>query len=164
MTLGKFRERKLLVPRLLSRRRDGAIYELTQRLQTTGRICNASAFVEAVLKRELALPTFAGEGLAVAHVRGGAVRELSVAVGLFGKGLPWVRNGQRPAHVVFLCAVPLTEAASYLALLSGLAGLISDEVAFAAVKRATHPEEMLSVLQAAPLLRRSAQRSMPCGA
>lgn len=68
MTLGQFTEPRLLIPRLLSDRQDGAIQELAKRLEATGRIQNASAFLEAVLKRENELPNVCRRG------RGGAAR------------------------------------------------------------------------------------------
>ena len=161
MTLGQFTEPRLLIPHLLSDRQDGAIQELTKRLAATGRIQNAPAFLEAVLKREAELPTFVGEGVAVPHVRGGAVPKLSIAVGLSSVGIPWSWDTRRVVKVVFLFAVPLTEAQTYLSLLSGLSSLINDEMAFDALRRATQPEEMLSVLNAVRLLRMSVPSSQP---
>lgn len=161
MTLGQFTEPKLLIPRLLSDRQEGAIHELTKRLEVTERIQNAPAFLEAVLKRESELPTFIGEGVAVPHVRGGAVNTLSVAVGLSAAGIPWGLDRRRIAKVVFLFAVPLTEAHTYLSLLSGLSTLINDDMAFTALKRATQPEDMHSVLRAIRLVRMTVQASLP---
>ena len=160
MTLGQFTEAKLLIPRLLSDRRDGAIQELTKRLEGTGRIENAPGFLEAVLKRETEMPTMV-EGVAVPHVRGAAVQNLSIAVGLSAAGIPWGRDKRRAAHMVFLFAVPLSDAATYLSLLSGLSSLIQDEIAFTALKRATQPEEMLMVLNAVRLVRMTARPGQP---
>jgi mannitol/fructose-specific phosphotransferase system IIA component (Ntr-type) len=156
MTLGQFTETKLLVPRLLSDRQADAIQELTKRLEGTGRIGNAPAFVEAVLKREVEMPTFI-DGVAVPHVRGGAVSKLSVAVGTCDAGILWGRDGRHVAQIVFLFAVPLTETNTYLSLLSGVSSLIQDEMAFSALKRATQPEEMHSVLNAIHLIQITAR-------
>lgn len=160
MTLGQFTEPRLLIPRLLSERSDGAIRELAKRLETTGRIGNAPAFLEAVLRREEELPTYI-EGVAVPHARGGAVTELSIAIGLSGPGIPWDRENRCVAKAVFLFAVPLSEAQTYLALLGGLSSLIHDEIAYTALRRATQPEAMLQVLQAVRLVRMAAR---PCAA
>ena len=160
MTLGQFTEAKLLIPRLLSDRQDGAIQELTKRLEATGRIESASGFLEAVLKRETEMPTFV-EGVGVPHVRGRAVQKLSVAVGLSAVGIPWGWDQRRVAHAVFLFAVPISKAATYLSLLSGLSTLIQDEMAFTALKRATQPEEMLTVLNAVRLVRMTARPGQP---
>jgi mannitol/fructose-specific phosphotransferase system IIA component (Ntr-type) len=147
MTLGQFTESKLLLPRLLSDRQDAAIEELTERLEATHRIQNAPAFLEAVRQRETEIPTFL-DCIAVPHVRGGAVQQLSLAVGLSATGIPWGRDNRRVARAVFLFAVPWAEAQTYLSLLSGLSRLVQDKMAFAALRRATQPEDMLSVLDA----------------
>jgi mannitol/fructose-specific phosphotransferase system IIA component (Ntr-type) len=156
MTLGQFTEAKLLIPLLLSDRQADAIQELTQRLEATHRIENASAFLETVLKREMDMPTFI-DGVAVPHVRGGAVSKLSVAVGTCAAGIRWGRDGRHVAQIVFLFAVPLTESNMYLSLLSGVSSLIQDEMAFSALKRATQPEEMHSVLNAMHLIQITAR-------
>jgi mannitol/fructose-specific phosphotransferase system IIA component (Ntr-type) len=160
MTLGQFTEAKLLIPHLLSDRQDAAIQELTRRLEAARRIENASAFLETALKREMEMPTFI-DGVAVPHVRGEAVRQLSVAIGLRAAGIPWGRSGRHLAKTVFLFAVPLTETSRYLSLLSGMSSLIQDEMAFTALKRATQPEEMHSVLNAVRLVRMTAEPSRP---
>jgi len=147
LTMGQFTEPRLLVPRLLSNRQEGAIQELAKRLEATGRIQDATAFTKAVAGREVDLPTFAGDGVAIPHGRGGAVRTLSMAVGLSAAGIRWDRGHHLTARVVFLFAIPLWEASTYLALLSGLSTLMQDEAAFAALKTATQPEVMLRVLQ-----------------
>jgi len=157
MTLCQFAEPKLLIPRLLSDRQEGAIQELTRRLETTARIENAPAFLDAVLKREMEIPTFIGDGVAAPHVRGAAVRKLSVAVGLSAAGMPWGRDRRHIAKAIFLFAVPFTETRTYLSVLSGLSTLIQDEMAFTALKRATQPEDMQSVLNAVRLVRMTAQ-------
>jgi mannitol/fructose-specific phosphotransferase system IIA component (Ntr-type) len=156
MTLGLFTEPKLLIPRLLSDRQDVALQELTGRLEATQRIQNTPAFLEAVLKRETEMPTLL-ECVAVPHVRGGAVEKLSLAVGLSATGIPWGWDKCRRARAVFLFAVPWAEAQTYLSLLSGLSRLVQDKMAFAALRGATQPEEMLSVLHAIRPVRRIAR-------
>ena len=145
MTLGQFTEPKLLIPRLLSDRQEGAIQELAALLEITARIQNAPAFVQAVLKRESEFPTFVAKGVAVPHLRGEMAQKLSLALGLSSVGIPWGPN-KLMASVVFLFAIPSTEAQAYLSLLSGLSSLVREAGAFDALGQATQPEEMLKVL------------------
>ena len=79
-------------------------------------------------------------------IRDGKVErdKLPVAVGLAGEGVPWGR--QETANVIFLFAVPLSEAGKYLLLLSGLSRLMQNEAALAALQAGTQPEEMWRVL------------------
>jgi len=144
MTFGQFSEPDLLVPRLPGDRQDAAIRELTRRLESTGRIQHADAFLKAALAREIQQPIFVDKGVVVPHVRSSDVVRLSVAVGLAEAGVAWGKHGA--AHVVFLFAVPLTEAGAYLLLLSGLSRLMQNKAAFAALKHGTRPEEMWRAL------------------
>lgn len=161
ISLADFTETKLLTPCLLSDRQDNAIWELTQRLSTLDRIHNAPAFAEAVRRREAELPTFVGDGVVVPHARGGAVRRLSMAVGLSTTGIPWGKNSGQTAHVVFLFAVPLTGTQTYLRLLAGVADLLRNELGLAGLRRATQPEEMLGILRAVCLVGLSSQPEQP---
>lgn len=52
MTPAQFTEPKLLAPRLLSQHREGAIIELSKKLESAGRIENADSFVDAALDHE----------------------------------------------------------------------------------------------------------------
>jgi mannitol/fructose-specific phosphotransferase system IIA component (Ntr-type) len=144
MTLGQFTETDLLAPTLPGGSQDGAIAELTRRLELTGRIQNATAFLKEALAREAQQPMFVGKGVVVPHVRSSDALKLSVAVGLAGNGVAW--GGHGTANIVFLFAVPSTEAGKYLLLLSGLSRLMQDTAAFTALKVATQPEEMWRVL------------------
>jgi mannitol/fructose-specific phosphotransferase system IIA component (Ntr-type) len=151
MTLGQFTDPKLLIPRLHSEEQDAAIRELTQRLEAGQRLANPAVFLEALLKRERELPTFIGDGVAVPHVRSQAVTHISLAVGLSQAGIPWGRGQPNVARLVFLFALPLEEPGTYLRLLSTLSRLVGDESAFAALTRATEPEQMLVALNSVRL-------------
>lgn len=152
MNLGQFTETKLLIPRLFNDRPEGAIWELAKRLEVAGRIQHTPAFVEAAIRREAELATFL-DGVALPHGRGAAVQQLSLAVGFSTVGIPWAGNHRECAHALFLIAVPLTEAGTYLRLMSGLAWLIQNQTALAALMRATQPEEMLRILASVQVVR-----------
>ncbi len=144
MTFGQFSEPELLAPQLPGGGQDGAMRELTRRLESAGRIQNAAQFLETALAREARQAMFVGQGVVVPHVRSSDVLRLSVAVGMAREGIPWVAD--KTARIVFLFAVPLDEAGRYLLLLSGLSRLMQNKAAFAALQQAAQPEEMWRVL------------------
>jgi mannitol/fructose-specific phosphotransferase system IIA component (Ntr-type) len=146
MTLAELTEPKLLVPRLLSQHQAGAIQELTRRLETAGRIGNASGFSDAIFRRESELPTILGQGIALPHARGSAVRTLSLAVGQSLAGIPWGPE-RAPVYLLFLFAVPLAESQGYLAALSAVSHFLNDAPALEEFKTARQPEMMWQVLQ-----------------
>jgi mannitol/fructose-specific phosphotransferase system IIA component (Ntr-type) len=72
---------------------------------------------------------------------------------LSAAGIPWDRGHRLAARAIFLFAIPLAEASTYLALLSGLSTLLQDEGAFAALEAADQPEDILWVLNGVRLAR-----------
>jgi mannitol/fructose-specific phosphotransferase system IIA component (Ntr-type) len=146
MNLGQFTEPKLLVPRLLSEWRDSAISELSQRLESAGRVENATAFTHAVLDHE-SLVSGVFDEVAFPLARGRAVKELSFALGLSREGVRWGTGRTPIVHAIILFAVPLTEGQRYLSLVLTLSSFLKDEMAFSALRRCTQPAEMLTVLK-----------------
>jgi mannitol/fructose-specific phosphotransferase system IIA component (Ntr-type) len=145
MNLGQFTEPKLLIPRLLSEWRDGAISELSQRLESAGRVENATAFTHAVLDHE-SLVSAVFDEVAFPLARGKAVKELSFALGLSHQGVRW-GTGRMPAvFTIILFAVPIPEGQRYLSLVLTVSIFLKDEMAFSALRRCSQPEEMWTLL------------------
>jgi mannitol/fructose-specific phosphotransferase system IIA component (Ntr-type) len=150
MTLAQFTEPKLLVPRLLSNRREGAITELSKRLETAARIESADSFVDAALNH-VASASAVLDGVTFPLARGRAVKELSFAAGLSRQGIRWDVECSSVVHAVVLFAVPLSETRTYLSLVLTFSSFIKDEMAFTAFTHATQPEEMFTALKAVRL-------------
>lgn len=156
MTLARFTEPKLLVPRLLSTHRESAIIELSRRLESAGRIENADSFVDAALDHEcIASAVF--DGVTFPHARGRAVKELSFAAGLSRQGVRWGVGRSPIVHTVVLFAVPLLETGTYLSLVLTFASFIKEEMAFSELELAVRPEEMFTVFKAVRLVQPMAE-------
>jgi mannitol/fructose-specific phosphotransferase system IIA component (Ntr-type) len=145
MTLGKFTETKLLVPRLLSTDHMGAIKELTKRLYLTGRIDDSLAFFQAVVEREYMLHSTPERGVVFPHARGHGVNTLSFAVGISAEGVPWGSFRGPLARVVLLLAIPLSETQVYLNLLSSLSRFFQEEASLTSLCECRQPEEMFTL-------------------
>ncbi len=145
MTLGKFTETKLMVPRLLSTDQMGAIKELTKRFYLTGRIDDSLAFFQAVVEREYMLHSTPERGVVFPHARGHGVNTLSFAVGLSTEGVPWGSFRSPLAHVVVLLAVPLSETQVYLNLLASLSRFFQEEDSLSKLCECRQPEEMFTL-------------------
>ena len=148
MTLAQFTDARLLVPRLLSADQFGAIRELAKRLQKADRIDDAHAFFESVLEREYMLQTTPELGVAFPHARGRGVNSLAYAVGLSADGVTWGPAKSARVQIIFLFAVPISEAQRYLTLLSGLSRFAQDDQARDALLACTQPQQMLQLLDA----------------
>lgn len=145
MNLGQFTEPKLLIPQLLSEWRDSAVFELSQRLESTGRLEDAKAFTHAVLDHE-SLGTTVVDEVAFPLARGQAVKELSFALGLSSQGVRWGAGRTPIVHTVILFAVPIADGQAYHSLVLAIARFLRDEMAFSALRRSTQSEEMWAVL------------------
>lgn len=145
MNLGQFTEPQLLVPRLLSERSDGAISELSERLESTQRIENATAFTHAAIVHDSFVSGVFDE-VAFPLARGRAVKELSFALGLSQRGVCWGTRRTPIVHTIVLIAIPVSEGQRYLSLVATLSSFLKDEMAFSALCRSSQPEEMWSVL------------------
>jgi mannitol/fructose-specific phosphotransferase system IIA component (Ntr-type) len=145
VNLGQFTEPRLLVPHFLSEWRDTAISELSQRLESSGRVEDASLFTRAVLDHE-SLVSAVFDEVAFPLARSKAVKELSFALGLSQQGIGWGVGRTPVVHAVILLAVPLLEGQRYLSLVLTVFSFLKDEMAFSALRRCTQPEEMWTVL------------------
>ncbi len=146
MNLGQFTEPQLLMPCLASEWRDSAISELSQRLESSGRVEDIAAFIRAALSHEwLVSMVFDGVAFSLARERG--VRELSFAMGLSQRGVCWSVDRTAVVDTVVLFAVPLTDDQRYLSLVLTFSTFLKDKVASAALRRCTQGEEMWSVLR-----------------
>jgi mannitol/fructose-specific phosphotransferase system IIA component (Ntr-type) len=145
MNLGQFTEPKLLVPRLLSEWWDSAISELSQRLESAGRIENTNVFTHAVLTHESLVSSVFDE-VAFPLARDKTVKELSFALGLSENGVRWNTGRMLPVNVVVLFAVPPTEGQRYVSLILGFSDFLKDEMGFSALRRCSQREDMWSVL------------------
>ena len=145
MNLGQFTEPKLLIPRLLSEWWDSAISELSQCLESAGRVENANAFTHAVLTHESLVSSVFDEA-AFPLARDKTVKELSFALGLSENGVRWNTSRMSPVDVVVLFAVPPTEGQRYLSLILTFSNFLKDEMAFSALRRCSRPDDMWTVL------------------
>ncbi len=96
------------VPQLQSRDRDGAIAELVSALVKAGRLpADSSAEIaKAVIKRENEASTGMGKGVAIPHVKHGAVEDVLAAVGQSDTGIDFAALDEQPVYAVILLISP----------------------------------------------------------
>lgn len=123
VSLADFTSPDLIVPQLRGRDAATVIRELCAVLQRAARVPDLLPFYHAALNREFLLSTAMDYGLAFPHARVIGLSGLSFAVGRSAEPLVWVPKDCPPVRLVFLCAVPATDATTYLLLTSGLARL-----------------------------------------
>ncbi len=147
MTLADFTSPGLIIPHLRGEEAASVIKELSQALQRENRVPDLLPFYQAALNREFLVSTEIEAGMAFPHARVPGLKQVSFAVGRSDEPLTWGPNASRSVRLVFLIAVPATEATQYLLLISGLARLSKDNLLMARLYSARDTFQLLEVLQ-----------------
>jgi PTS system fructose-specific IIA component len=147
MTLAQFTSVGLIVPHLRGADVAGVIQELSQAMQREGRVPDLLPFYQTALNREFLVSTDMEAGMAFPHARLPGLKELSFAFGRSDAPLLWGTSNGRAVRIVFLIAVPATDATQHLLLISGLARLAKDQELMDKLSFATDPVEILELLR-----------------
>lgn len=146
-TLADFTCPSLVAPELRERDAAGVISELTRRLQREGCVPDGLSFYHSALNQELLSNSASECGLALPHARMKGIRQLHFAFGRAREPISWGSKDAHPVHLVFLLAVPATDAACYLHLLASLARLGQQPALLQELLTADGAEGILTVLE-----------------
>ncbi len=146
VSLADFTQPGLIVPELRERDAAGIINELSQALHNEGWVPDLLPFYHAALNHELLANSALECGLAFPHARLSRVKQLQFAFGRAPQPVIWGAKGCRPVQLVFLLAVPATDAACYLHLLASLAKLGQQREVLLALRQACDLEAIRAVL------------------
>ena len=153
-SMADYTEPSLLLPLLRSRDAAAVTAELCSTLQRQGRISDLLPFYHAVISHEALSGTVISPGWALPHARSPEIPQLSFALGRTAEPLAWF--GGEPVSMIFLFAVPESDAAAYLSLIAGLAKLGQDRLRLERLADAPDSRTMFEVLGEIPLPRRRA--------
>lgn len=96
------------IPELQSTDRNGVITELVEALVQAGRLPAdvSTDIAKSVIKRENEASTGMGKGVAIPHVKHGAVKDIVAVVGQSGTGLDFAALDEQPVYAVILLISP----------------------------------------------------------
>jgi mannitol/fructose-specific phosphotransferase system IIA component (Ntr-type) len=146
-SLADYAQPALIVPQLRERDTAGIISELSQVLQHGSCVPDVLPFYQAALNQELLANTALDCGLAFPHARLSGVKRLQFAFGRTPEPIVWGARSSWPVQLVFLLAVPATDAAGYLHLLASLARLGQQPELLVQLREAEEASAILAVLQ-----------------
>jgi mannitol/fructose-specific phosphotransferase system IIA component (Ntr-type) len=149
--LADYTRLELVVPRLRERDTAGIISELSHILQYQGGVPDVLPFYQAALNQELLANSALDSGLAFPHARLSGVKRLQFAFGRTPEPVVWGGRSSWPVQLIFLLAVPATDAAGYLHLLASLARLGQQPEVLSQLRLAGTAEALLAVLQSVKL-------------
>ena len=136
----------LIVPELREGDTAGIISELSQALQRQAAVPDVLPFYQAALNQELLTSSALDCGLAFPHARLSGIKRLQFAFGRTPAPIAWGAKSSWPAQLIFLLAVPATDAAGYLHLLASLARLGQQPDVLAQLRVAEDVQAILDVL------------------
>jgi mannitol/fructose-specific phosphotransferase system IIA component (Ntr-type) len=145
--LGDYTRRELIVPQLRERDTAGIISELSHLLQAQGYVPDVLPFYQAALNQELLANSGLESGLAFPHARLSGVKRLQFAFGRTPAPVVWGARNAWPVQLIFLLAVPATDAACYLHLLASLARLGQQPDLLNKLRSADDAEGIMRVLE-----------------
>ena len=143
-TMADYTEASLMLPLLRCRDAAAVTAELCSTLQREGRINDLLPFYHGVISHEALSSTVISPGWALPHARIPGIPALSFALGRTAEPLAWF--GGEPVNMVFLFAVPESDAAAYLRLIAGLAKLGQDRLRLERLGDAADSQSMFEVL------------------
>ena len=145
-SLTSYTRASLIIPELRERDTAGIIGELSMALQHAGYVPDMLPFYHAALNQELLSNSAQDCGIAFPHGRLSGVKELQFAFGRTPTPVEWAVRGSGPVQLIFLLAVPATDAARYLNLLASIARLSQRPDCLAQLRSAQTRPEILRVL------------------
>lgn len=154
LAMADFTAPGLIVPRLRSGQTEGVVEELAAVLCAEGRIPDARTFGQLVLRRETVATTALASEVALPHARLAGLNRPWFAFGRSENPVTW---GGRAIHCVFLMAVPESETAGYLILLSGLARSGLEGRLPKLLRAARDTDQILEIFRGIPLAHPRAQ-------
>jgi fructose-specific phosphotransferase system IIA component len=132
---------------LTSTDRWAAIDQLADLLEADGRLADRDAYVAAVRAREESGPTGMEMGIAIPHGKSSGVARAAVAFGRAPGGVDFGAGDGTPADLVFLIAAPDGEDDVHITLLSRLARKLVHEEFRDALRTATSPEDVITIIR-----------------
>jgi mannitol/fructose-specific phosphotransferase system IIA component (Ntr-type) len=147
LTLARYTSSSLIVPELRAKDAAGIIGELSHVLQRDGCVSDLLPFYHTALNHELMTNSAHQSGIALPHGRLSGVKQLRFAFGRAPEPVVWGSKGSWPVQLVFLLAVPATDAACYLHLLASLARLGQRPESLLALRSAEDTRTVLCLLE-----------------
>ena len=140
---------ELLGKRNLDRIRQEVIAELTQLLESTGRVKNPKRLYRDLHQREKRTGTAVGQGIAFPHVRTLQVKSFIMAFGRSREGLPFGAPDDEPVHFFFALTAPPYDDRLYLRVYRTLAKLLLQPEYYEQFLTVDEPGEILRTLEVA---------------
>ncbi|EGT3616901.1 PTS fructose transporter subunit IIA [Clostridium perfringens] len=131
---------------LMASNKDEVINQLVDVLWDAGKLNDKVLYKEEILKRESLSSTGIGERIAIPHAKTKAVKNASLALGIYKYGVDYDSLDGEPVNIVFMIAAPEGANNEHLETLSRLSVLLMNPEFKNGLLNAKTPQEVLSLL------------------
>ena len=147
LTLAEFTSPGLIVPYLRGHDATAVMQELAAALQREGCVPDLLQFYHAALNREYLSTTATAPGFALPHALVKGLANPCFAAGRSLAPMQWLAQAKQRVQLIFLLAVPETDARAYVALIAGLVRLGQDSHRLESFLKASDSFQMFEVLK-----------------
>ncbi len=147
MTLEELLPPERICLELVAEKKEDAIKEIAALLASSGKLLDKKAFLECLLEREKLETTGIGDGVALPHGRTDAVGEMLMAFARSKKGIDYEALDDRPVHLFFLIAAPLSGSTKVLKLLAKVSRLLHNATFRQALVKAETKAQIIELIK-----------------
>ena len=126
-----------------------ALRRLAEALAASRPEIDGKDLFDRVWKREEAVSTAIGDGVAVPHARLDRTGDPGVALGISRTGIPFEADGKEVVHLIFLLATPHSQPLNQVKILSRIAGMVQSDYLCVRLREAKTTEEVIEILRVA---------------
>ncbi len=144
--IARFSSPVLMMPKLKANTRDEALEQICQAMEKQKFVDNGQRLFEEAVRREVIASTAVDQGMAFPHVRGVEGGGLSLALGIFPKGVKFSDGSRTLTRIVFFMSIPTAASAFYLKLLAGLTKTFREEISRDVLLTMETPEDLWKAL------------------
>jgi PTS system nitrogen regulatory IIA component len=120
-------DKKLIIPQLASKNKEGVLRELVHVLSQVEKQVNEERLIEILLERESLGSTGIGDGVAIPHGKSKEVKKILASFGRSLPGMDFQSLDGKPAHLFFLLIAPENSAGIHLKALAQISRLMKDQ-------------------------------------
>ncbi|MGL5243990.1 MAG: fructose PTS transporter subunit IIA, partial [Sarcina sp.] len=146
MKISDLLSKKTIKLNLKANDKQQVIDELVDVLYDANKLNNKEVYKKEILKRESQSSTGIGEGIAIPHAKTSAVKEASLALGIFKDGVDYDALDGAPVYLAFMIAAPEGANNEHLETLSKLSVLLMNPNFKEGLFEAKTPEDVLNLL------------------
>lgn len=129
--------------------KDEAILQMGELMAKSGKLNDTKAYTDGLFEREKESTTAVGEGIAIPHYKGGAVKEPGLAAMVIRDGVDFDSIDGQPVKLIFAIAAPNVKENVHLDVLSKLSVLMMNEGFVARLISAKNVDEFINIINEA---------------